>query len=470
MNPDSRVKDEGCSLQPEKGVAAMFIAGLARSKWMVTAAVCGFLASCANGPPATPSPKPSIEQPPAPETGPIRYETSGHAEMDAWRDDFSNRAMGAGHDRALVKSLLSGIRPLPLWLGTEVQAATAPSSQAEFAKPIWDYLKVPMGQTRISSGQAKLTALSPTLSAIEAKYGVDRQVLLAIWGMETSFGSFTGNDDAANALANMAVEGRRQKFAEDEIYALMTIVERGYARRDQLGSGWAGAMGHTQFMPSTYIAHAVDFDGDGKRDVWKSEADALASAANYLARSGYVKGQPWGLEVRVPAEFDYSLADGNERRMETWMAAGLNPIIGGPFETAGAEFAELWVPAGHEGPKYLLFKNFNVFKTYNRADSYAFAVGLSGDAILGKVGPLTPWPTHLMPLTVTELRDMQQALNDRGFDAGVVDGIAGRRTKLALAAFQKTQGQIADGYPTKEVLALLQASAVGTAGAGTGAN
>ncbi|OYW83323.1 MAG: hypothetical protein B7Z22_12770 [Hyphomonas sp. 32-62-5] len=243
----------------------------------------------------------------------------------------------------------------------------------------------------------------------------------------------------------------------------MTIVERGYARRDQLGSGWAGAMGHTQFMPSTYVAHAVDFDGDGKRDVWKSEADALASAANYLARSGYVKGQPWGLEVRLPDTFDYSLADGNERRMETWMAAGLTPIIGGPFETAGAEFAELWVPAGHEGPKYLLFKNFNVFKTYNRADSYAFAVGLSGDAILGKTGPLTPWPTHLMPLTVSELRDMQQALNDRGFDAGVVDGIAGRRTKLALAAFQKTQGQIADGYPTKQMLIMLQASAVGTA-------
>jgi membrane-bound lytic murein transglycosylase B len=467
MNPDSRVKDEGCSLQPQKGVSAMIIAGLARSKWMATAAICGLLASCASGPPATPSPKPPIEQPPAPETGPIQYESSGLAEMDAWRDDFSNRAMGAGHDRALVKSLLSGIYPLPLWLGSQVQAQTAPSEQAEFAKPIWDYLKVPMGTSRISNGQAKLTALGPTLDSIEAKYKVDRKVLLAIWGMETSFGGFIGNDDAANALANMAVEGRRQKFAEDELYALMTIVEKGYARREDLGSGWAGAMGHTQFMPSTYIAHAVDFDGDGKRDVWKSEADALASAANYLSRSGYVMGQPWGIEVRLPDTFDYSLADGNERRMETWVAAGLTPIIGGPFETAGAEYAELWVPAGHLGPKYLLFKNFNVFKTYNRADSYAFAVGLSGDAIMGKRGPLTPWPTELVPLTVTEIRALQQALNDRGFDAGSVDGIAGRRTKLALAAFQKTQGMIADGYPTKEVLALLQASTVGTASTGS---
>ncbi len=466
MNPDSRVKDKGCTPQPENRVSQMIFAGLTRSKWMATAAMCGVLASCANGPPTVPSPKPPAEQPRAAETGPIKYTTSGHAQMDAWRDDFSNRAMGAGHDRALVKSLLEGIRPLPLWLGTEVQAATAPSSQAEFAKPIWDYLKVPMGTTRINTGKTKLAALGPTLAAIEAKYGVDRQVLLSIWGMETSYGGFMGNDDAANALANMAVEGRRQKFAEDELYALMTIVERGYARRDELGAGWAGAMGHTQFMPSTYVAHAVDFDGDGRRDVWKSEADALASAANYLARSGYVKGQPWGLEVRLPADFDYSLADGNERRMETWVAAGLAPITGGAFDTAGAEFGELWVPAGHQGPKYLLFKNFNVFKTYNRADSYAFAVGLSGDAIMGKTGPLTPWPTHLAPLTVDEIRSLQQALNDRGFDAGTVDGIAGRRTKLALAAFQKTQGQIADGYPTKEVLALLQASAQ-VSGAGT---
>lgn len=433
----------------------MIIAGLSRSRWMLTAAVCGLLASCANGPPTTPSPKPGVEQPPAPETGPIRYQTSGHAGMDAWRDDFSNRAMGAGHARVLVKSLLQDISPMTLWLGTEVQAATAPSSQAEFAKPIWDYLKVPMGTTRINTGQAKLAALKPTLDAIEARYGVDREVLLAIWGMETSFGGFVGNDDAANALANMATEGRRQKFAEDELYALMTIVEKGYAKREDLGSGWAGAMGQTQFMPSTYIAHAEDFDGDGKKDVWKSEADALASAANYLARSGYVKGQPWGIEVRLPDGFDYSLSDGNERRMETWQAAGLTPIIGGNFETGGADFAELWVPAGHLGPKYLLFKNFNVFKTYNRADSYAFAVGLSGDAIMGQRGPLTPWPVHLLPLTVAEIRTLQEALNTRGFDVGTVDGIAGRRTKLAVQAFQKSQGQVADGYPTKQVLELL---------------
>lgn len=465
MNPACQVKLERCDLQRPRGMNAMLLLGWSRSRWMVTAAICGLLASCAAGPPLPPSPKPGpVVTAPDRETGPIIYTSSGHAGMDAWRTDFSARAVAAGHDRALVKAMLKDIRPLPLWLGSQVEAQTAPSAQAEFAKPIWEYLRVPLGTTRINTGQAKLAELSGTLAQIEARYGVDRQVLLAIWGMETSFGGFMGTDDAPNALANMAVEGRRQKFAEDELYALMKIVENGYARREELGSGWAGAMGHTQFMPSTYLAHAVDFDGDGRRDVWKSPADALASAANYLARSGYVKGQPWGLEVSLPADFDYSMADGNERRMETWIAAGLSPISGGAFDTKGAEFAELWVPAGHQGPKYLLFKNFNVFKTYNRADSYAFAVGLSGDAIMGRRGPLTAWPTHLTPLTVAELRTLQQALNDRGFDAGVVDGIAGRRTKNALQAFQKTQGLVADGYPTKQVLALLTSAQVSGAG------
>ncbi|WP_225907868.1 lytic murein transglycosylase [Hyphomonas sediminis] len=379
--------------------------------------------------------------------------------MDAWRDDFSARAMAAGNDRAIVKSLLENISPITLWLGQTdlVQTQTAPSDQAEFAKPIWDYLATPLGATRITSGQQKLAALSPTLQAIETKYGVDRQVLLAIWGMETNFGGFIGRDDAANALANMAVEGRRRTLAESELFALMKILRDGDARRADLVAGWAGAMGQTQFMPTTYVAHAVDFDGDGRKDIWKSEADALGSAANYLARSGYMKGQPWGIEVLTPEGFDFSLADGTERRMESWVSAGLSPIRGGAFNTGGADVAELWLPAGASGPKFLLFKNFNVFKTYNRADSYALAVGLSGDMIAGKGGPVAAWPTHLTPLTVADIKDLQSGLNALGYDAGTADGIAGRRTKLALQQFQKARGFLADGYPTKELLAAVKA-------------
>lgn len=460
MNPDSRVKNGNCGEKANWRVKSMITAGLARSKWMGMAFVCAALASCAAGPQA-PSPKPPITgtPSPAPETGPIAYKSSGHAAMDAWRDDFSARAMAAGHDRAIVKSLLENISPITLWLGSAdtVQTQTAPSDQAEFAKPIWDYLATPLGNTRITQGQQKLASTSATLDAIEAAYGVDRSALLAIWGMETNFGGFIGRDDAANALANMAVEGRRRNLAESELYALMKILKDGDARRGDLIAGWAGAMGQTQFMPSTYVAHAVDFDGDGRKDVWKSEADALASAANYLARSGYVKGQPWGIEVLTPEGFDFSLADGNERRMSTWAAAGLSPIRGGAFETGGADFAELWLPAGAGGPKFLLFKNFNVFKTYNRADSYALAVGLSGDMIVGKGGPVAAWPKHLPPLTVAEIRDLQDGLNALGYDAGTADGIAGRRTKTALQNFQKARGFLADGYPTKEMLAAVKA-------------
>lgn len=460
MNPDSRVKNGNCGENADWRVKSMIIAGLAHSKWMGMAFVCAALASCAAGPQA-PSPKPPVTgtPSPAPETGPIVYKSSGHAAMDAWRDDFSARAMAAGNDRAIVKSLLENISPITLWLGSAdtVQTQTAPSDQAEFAKPIWDYLATPLGNTRITQGQQKLASTSATLDAIEAAYGVDRSALLAIWGMETNFGGFIGRDDAANALANMAVEGRRRNLAESELYALMKILKDGDARRGDLIAGWAGAMGQTQFMPSTYVAHAVDFDGDGRKDLWKSEADALASAANYLARSGYMKGQPWGIEVLTPEGFDFSLADGNERRMATWLAAGLSPIRGGAFETGGADFAELWLPAGAGGPKFLLFKNFNVFKTYNRADSYALAVGLSGDLIVGKGGPVAAWPKHLPPLTVAEIRDLQDGLNALGYDAGTADGIAGRRTKTALQNFQKARGFLADGYPTKEMLAAVKA-------------
>jgi lytic murein transglycosylase len=267
-----------------------------------------------------------------------------------------------------------------------------------------------------------------------------------------------GSFDAPNVLANMAVEGRRRSFAEAEIIALVKILSKGDAKREDLIAGWAGAMGHTQFMPSTYISHAQDFDGNGKKDVWKSEADALASAANYLKASGYRLNQPWGTEVAVPAGFDFSVANGTEHPLSYWVNLGVTPVGGGAFVTNGADASELWLPAGAEGPKLLLFKNFKVFRTYNRADSYALAIGLAADRIAGRPALVTPWPTHLKPLRVEDIRRMQAALNARGFDAGTVDGIAGRRTKTALQSFQKSKGVPADGYPTDAALALLLGS------------
>ena len=468
MNPVIRVKDARCHARLVSGAIDVARYAIARSHMAGAAVLAGLLVSCAHAPPAAPSPKPVVTQP-EPETGPISYKSSGNKAMDDWRVDFSNRALAAGHDRAVVQSFLENIKPLDLYLGSDfTTAAVGIGDQAEFAKPIWDYLKVPLGNSRVSNGAAHLTNERDLFAAIEAKYGVDAEYVAAIWGMESSFGAVIGNFDGPNTLANMAVEGRRKSFAESELLTLMKIVERGDAHRSDLISGWAGAMGQTQFMPSTYFTYAQDFDGDGEKDIWKNEGDALASAANYLKQSGYSPGQPWGIEVLVPGGFDFSLADGNERRMDTWRTMGISPIAGGEFQTGGADYAELWLPAGATGPKYLIFNNFKVFKKYNNADSYAFAVGMSGDAFTGRKVPVAAWPTDIQPLTVAEIKILQAGLNARGFDAGVVDGIPGRKTRTALQGFQKSQGVVADGYPTKDMLALVTGqAAVASAPAGT---
>jgi len=382
------------------------------------------------------------------------FRPSGNTDMDRWRDDFASRAIAAGRDAEIVHATLQGIKPLDLYLGASASVAkTDVASQAEFAKPIWEYVEDAVTTGRKTRGADRLGDLAGTFDRIEAVYGVDREAVTAIWAMETNLGSYIGNFDAANTLSNMAVEGRRQSFAEGELSALMKLQERGEVSRDDLISGWAGAMGQTQFMPSTFLTYAVDFDGDGKKDLWKSEADALASAANYLRASGYQKDVPWGVEVIAPSGFDWSLADGQDRRLSTWRSNGLSPISGGGFNVNDSAYAEFWLPTGATGPKYLLFKNFNVYKTYNRSDSYALAVGLLTDGVAGKDGPVAIWPTDLTPLSKRDVMVLQDNLNRLGFDAGPVDGIAGRGTKGALRRFQAANGiNPADGYPTKPAL------------------
>ena len=374
--------------------------------------------------------------------------------MDAWREDFSARAMAAGRDPIVVYETLSAIKPLDLYLSDDADIAkTGIADQAEFAKPIWDYVSSAVSESRKTRGAERLADLVTTFDRIEAAYGVDREAITAIWAMETNLGSYIGNFDAANTLANMAVEGRRQRLAESELTALMKMQERGEVDRDDLISGWAGAMGQTQFMPSTFLSYAVDFDGDGRKDLWNSVPDALASAANYLSASGYQYNLPWGVEIIAPPYFDWALADGEDRRLSTWISYGLAPISGQPFTAPETEYAELWLPTGATGPKYLLFRNFDVFKAYNRSDSYAFSVGLLTEGVAGQDGPLTAWPVDLELLSRRDVMLLQDNLNQLGFDAGSVDGIAGRGTKAALQRFQKANAIVpADGFPTKTAL------------------
>ncbi|GAB5459391.1 MAG: lytic murein transglycosylase [Henriciella sp.] len=430
-----------------------------RKKWLAAAAIAALLTACAatpqgtsQTPPITPGPNPAPDTPAPSVLQP--FASSGHAEMDAWRDSFAARSVAAGHSAAIVQATLSGLRPLDLYLSNDVEIAkVGVGDQAEFAKPIWEYIASAVTQGRKSNGANKLNELSATFDEIEATYGVNREAITAIWAMETNLGSYIGNYDAANTLANMAVEGRRRTFAESELTALIKMQERGEVERDDLISGWAGAMGQTQFMPSTFLAYAVDFDGDGKKDLWNSAPDALASAANYLAVSGYQKDQPWGIEVMARSGFDWALADGQDRRMSTWTSAGLFAISGQGFPVSESDYAEFWLPAGATGPKYLLFKNFDVYKTYNRSDSYALAVGLLTDGVAGKNGPIGIWPTELGQLSNAQVKTLQAKLNQLGYDAGPVDGIAGRGTKGALRRFQSAYNiDPADGYPTQVAL------------------
>ncbi|MEM1150996.1 MAG: lytic murein transglycosylase, partial [Pseudomonadota bacterium] len=310
------------------------------ARWVASAGLAAILCACAAGPVEPPVAGPigdrgttgngasdgASQQPTVDPVAP--YAPSGNASMDAWRVSFAARASADGRDPAVIRSMLEGINPLDIYLGTAVQTQSAVSQQAEFAKPIWEYLRTAVSATRIDRGRDRYASMDASFDQLEARFGVNRETLLAIWGMETNFGSFMGSFDAANTLANMAVEGRRRSFAERELISLMKIVETGAARRDQLTSGWAGAMGHTQFMPSTFLAHATDFTGDGNIDLWDSPEDALASAANYLSVSGFETDQPWGLEVTVPDGFDYSLADGQDRRVASWTSQGVQFVDG----------------------------------------------------------------------------------------------------------------------------------------------
>ncbi|MEM7492771.1 MAG: lytic murein transglycosylase [Pseudomonadota bacterium] len=428
--------------------------------------IAAIVTSCA----ATPEQSASSIQPPSSQPAPTPpttvpsippFSSSGNADMDRWRDDYAARALSDGRDPIIVYETLADIRPLALYLSADDSTkGTDVSDQAEFAKPIWDYVEAAVTSSRMTRGAQKLAELQTTFDQIEAQHGVDRNALTAIWAMETNLGSYIGEFDAANTLSNMAVEGRRKSFAERELNALITLQERGIVTRDQLVSGWAGAMGQTQFMPTTFLAYAVDGDGDGRKDLWNSEADALASAANYLKVSGYQKNVPWGLEVLAPADFDWSLADGRSRQIATWLARGLSPVRGNSVSVSDITPAELWLPAGATGPKYLLFQNFDVFKTYNRSDSYAFSVGLLTDGVGGQAGPVMPWPTELKLLSKQDIKLLQTNLNRLGFDAGPIDGIAGRGTKGALRRFQAANNiRPADGFPTQQALAQLLSAA-----------
>ncbi len=439
--------------------------GIRSLRWAIAGVVMGLgLAACestktAHGP--GPQPKPTSPAPPssgsgsAGSGGTFGFASSGDATFDAWRNQFAGKAQMSGRKATAIKSVLDGLTPIE----QSVQVASF-DNQAEFVKPIWDYAKSAVSPTRISIGQSRLTSNQEIFDNVEASFAPPREVVAAIWGMESSYGAILGNIDAPQALATQAAMGRRKDFNETELMAVMQLIENGSATREQFAKGsWAGAVGQTQFMPSTFLAYARDYDKDGKEDLWTNSGDALASAANYLTAYGWKKGQPWAVEAKIPEGFDYSMGDGRKLTVAAWLAAGIAPATVPAFATSDTLLAELFLPAGSYGPAFLLFDNFGVIKKYNNADSYALAVGLLADRLAGRPDLSRPWPTDITMLTQTQAKELQAALNKLGFSAGAIDGIIGRGTRGALQKFQKAKGLVADGFPTTDMLDKVVAAA-----------
>ncbi len=435
-------------------------------RWAIAGIAMGLtLAACeTTKAPGTAGPNSPPDSPAPPSSGggstgggTFGFASSGDQQFDAWRVQFASKADQTGRNDAIIKQVLDGLVPVEPTVQTQ-----SFDNQAEFVKPIWDYAKTAVSPTRIANGQSKMAANSTIFDAIEESYAPPREIVAAIWGMESSYGSFIGNDDAPRVLASQAAIGRRKDFNEGELLAIMQLIENGSATRDQFRkASYAGALGQTQFMPSTLLQHGRDFDRDGHKDLWANTGDALASAANYLTNSGWKKGQPWAVETHIPEGFDYSVGDGRKLTVAAWKAMNLTPSTAPEFANSDTLLAELFLPAGSYGPAFLLFDNFGVIKRYNNADSYALAVGLLADRLAGRPDLSRPWPTDIVMLTQQQAKDLQAALNKLNYNAGTVDGIIGRGTRGALQKFQKAKGLVADGFPTTAMLDVVLVAAQG---------
>lgn len=368
--------------------------------------------------------------------------------LDQWLATFSDRALAAGIASGTLEAL-AGTEYLPKVVHND-------RHQNEFTKTIWDYLDKAVSDDRITGGVAALEKHNNTLQRIETTYGVDAEIVTAIWGLESAYGAVRGDLPTLHALATLAYDGRRGAFFEGELIAALKILQAGDATAETLRGSWAGAMGHTQFMPSSWHAFAVDFTADGKRDIWSDDpTDALASTAAYLAGKGWIKGAPWGVEITLPPGFNYDLTTERVKKpVSEWQAMGVRLATGDDLPDHGA--ASVLLPGGHKGAAFLIFQNFHVIESYNTADAYVIAVGHLADRLKGGGPILSPWPREERALSFDERVALQKRLTAAGFDTGGVDAKMGPKTVAALKAFQKAKGLVPDGFPTLSVLRALE--------------
>lgn len=366
-----------------------------------------------------------------------------------WIRAFRGRAMSQGISAATLDRAFQNVT-------YDADVIRRDRNQSEFTKTIWEYLDSAASDTRIKNGKAALRKHRKKLDAIERTYGVEKEVVVAVWGLESAYGSYKGDMDVIRSLSTLAFDGRRGKFFEQQLIAALKILQAGdVAPRNMTGS-WAGAMGHTQFIPTSYLAYAVDFTGDGKRDIWSDDpSDALASTAAYLKRFGWKKGQPWGVEVKLPQGFNYALAKRSVTKTPNqWSRLGVTGIDGRKVPNYGK--GAILLPAGGKGAAFMVFKNFSVIERYNAADAYVIGVGHLSDRIKGGKPIQADWPRGDRALTFKERKELQQRLTRAGFDTRGIDGKIGPNTITAVRAYQSASGLVPDGYPSLSLLKRLR--------------
>jgi len=400
------------------------------------------LAAC-----ATPAPVKAQYQPPAVSPAAASAADQKFAQFIV---DFRVTAINAGIRPDIYDRSMAGIT-------RNASVERANTSQPEFVKPVWSYLDSAVSDDRVSMGQQMEATYPGMLSNLESRYGVPKDILVAIWGMESNYGQQMGSYNMFEALATLAYDGPRQDFARRELLAALKMEQEEGLSPSQMTSSWAGAFGQTQFEPSAFASHAIDGDGDGRRDLWHSPADALASAAVLLKNAGWTTGAPCYVEVTLPSGFAYEQADSDTAKpVSDWKALGVKRTNGLDLP-AGAGNAAIYLPAGARGPAIMAFDNFRTVLKYNNAASYALAVCYLAQRIHGGAPIMAPWPRDEQPLTSDQRTQFQTNLQQLGYDVGTIDGVLGRKTRNALRQYQKAHGLPADGFPTMEMLGRLNA-------------
>jgi membrane-bound lytic murein transglycosylase B len=364
-------------------------------------------------------------------------------------EDLFPLAAKRGVSRATYDKYVRGLTP-------DLRLMDLMDAQPEFTKAFWDYLDILVNDARIANGRQMLALHKDAFDAVENKYGVDRHIVAAIWGVETNYGTLAGDRPVIRSTATLACVGRRQAYFRDEFLSTLEILHRGDIRPEQLKGSWAGAFGPTQFMPTSFKRYAVDHDGDGRRDVVDTPIDMIASTANNLKKAGWATGSTWGYEVAVPRDFNYMLADRSKQMtLGEWERLGIQRVGGQPFPRP-SERGYLLVPAGKDGPAFVMLQNFRVIMKYNPAEAYALAIGHLADRLRGGGPFVQAWPRQEPVLTRDERRELQELLRRRGFDGGEPTGRLGPKSRAAIRDFQASIGLVPDGFASATILARLR--------------